>query len=230
MTSRRPLGTAALSVSLGWPTLTLALRQGAGLSRWVTSFPLAGVFPFSSHTCLEREAHSCCPVSPFSLLARRVCCACDLPPRPLVFSLTHSLLRTAPAGGLPPSAPRCCYRCRTHRCYRCKRVIALWCYRCHTFAAQAQQKMAGHLLGFVRLTARQCAFSLRSAGTARHGLFVRVFVQVPSPRLLGWAWYYCTLAMLNIEPPEPKNSGSNADDPINLAHLLGMLHLVDLIC
>jgi hypothetical protein len=34
--------------------------------------------------------------------------------------------------------------------------------------------------------------------------------------------------MLNIEPPEPKSSGSNADDPINLAHLLGMLHLVDL--
>jgi hypothetical protein len=39
-----------------------------------------------------------------------------------------------------------------------------------------------------------------------------------------------TLAMLNIEPHEPKNSGSNADDPINLAHLLGMLHIVDLIC
>jgi hypothetical protein len=38
------------------------------------------------------------------------------------------------------------------------------------------------------------------------------------------------LAMLNIEPPEPKNSGSNADDPINLAHLLGMLHTIDLIC
>jgi hypothetical protein len=41
---------------------------------------------------------------------------------------------------------------------------------------------------------------------------------------------FYTLAMLNIEPPEPKNSGSNADDPINLAHLLGMLHIVDLIC
>jgi hypothetical protein len=39
-----------------------------------------------------------------------------------------------------------------------------------------------------------------------------------------------TLAVLNIEPPEPKNSGSNADDPINLAHLLGMLHIVDPIC
>jgi hypothetical protein len=39
-----------------------------------------------------------------------------------------------------------------------------------------------------------------------------------------------TLAMLNIEPPESKNSGSNVDDPINLAHLLGMLHIVDLIC
>jgi hypothetical protein len=38
------------------------------------------------------------------------------------------------------------------------------------------------------------------------------------------------LAMLNIEPPEPKNSGSNADDHINLANLLGMLHIVDLIC
>jgi hypothetical protein len=38
------------------------------------------------------------------------------------------------------------------------------------------------------------------------------------------------LAMLNIEPPEPKNSGSNADDPINFAHLLGMLHMADLIC
>jgi hypothetical protein len=45
------------------------------------------------------------------------------------------------------------------------------------------------------------------------------------PRLLEH-----TLAMLNIEPPEPKNSGSNADDPIYLAHLLGMLHIVDLIC
>jgi hypothetical protein len=39
-----------------------------------------------------------------------------------------------------------------------------------------------------------------------------------------------TLAMLNIEPPEPKKSGSNADDPVNLAHLLGMLHIGDLIC
>jgi hypothetical protein len=39
-----------------------------------------------------------------------------------------------------------------------------------------------------------------------------------------------TLAMLNIEPPEPKNSGANADDPINLAHLLGMLHIGDLTC
>jgi hypothetical protein len=39
-----------------------------------------------------------------------------------------------------------------------------------------------------------------------------------------------TLAMLNIEPPEPKTSGSNAADCINLAHLLGMLHIVDLIC
>jgi hypothetical protein len=37
-----------------------------------------------------------------------------------------------------------------------------------------------------------------------------------------------TLAMLNIEPPGPKNSGSNADDPISLDHLLGMLHIVDL--
>jgi hypothetical protein len=36
--------------------------------------------------------------------------------------------------------------------------------------------------------------------------------------------------MLNIEPPEPKYSASNADDRINLAHLLGMLHMVDLIC
>jgi hypothetical protein len=39
-----------------------------------------------------------------------------------------------------------------------------------------------------------------------------------------------TVAMLNIEPPEPENSGSNADDAINLAHLFGMLHIVDLIC
>jgi hypothetical protein len=42
--------------------------------------------------------------------------------------------------------------------------------------------------------------------------------------------YMYTLAMLNIEPPEPEKSGSNADDPINLAHLLRMLHIVDLIC
>jgi hypothetical protein len=51
---------------------------------------------------------------------------------------------------------------------------------------------------------------------------------------IRWEWFdflmTSTLAMLNIEPPEPKNSGSNADDPINLAHLLGMLHIVDLIC
>jgi hypothetical protein len=52
----------------------------------------------------------------------------------------------------------------------------------------------------------------------------------------GTAYLFCcmrftyTLAMLNIEPPEPKNSGSNADDPINSFHLLGMLHIVDLIC
>jgi hypothetical protein len=39
-----------------------------------------------------------------------------------------------------------------------------------------------------------------------------------------------TLAMLNIEPPEPKTSGSNVDDPNNLAHLLGRLRIVDLIC
>jgi hypothetical protein len=46
----------------------------------------------------------------------------------------------------------------------------------------------------------------------------------------GTAGTFSTLAMLNIEPPEPKNSGSNAEDPINSAHLLGMLHIVDLIC
>jgi hypothetical protein len=40
----------------------------------------------------------------------------------------------------------------------------------------------------------------------------------------------CTLAVLNIVPPEQKHGGSIADDPINLAHLLGMLHIVDLIC
>jgi hypothetical protein len=40
----------------------------------------------------------------------------------------------------------------------------------------------------------------------------------------------CTLAVLNIVPPEQKNGGSIADDPINFAHLLGMLHIVDLIC
>jgi hypothetical protein len=39
-----------------------------------------------------------------------------------------------------------------------------------------------------------------------------------------------TLAVLNIVPPEQKNGGSIADDPINLAHLLGMLHIDDLIC
>jgi hypothetical protein len=39
-----------------------------------------------------------------------------------------------------------------------------------------------------------------------------------------------TVTPVNIEPPEQKNSGSNADDPINLAHLLVMLHIVDLIC
>jgi hypothetical protein len=38
------------------------------------------------------------------------------------------------------------------------------------------------------------------------------------------------LAVLNIVPPDQKNGGSIADDPINLAHLLGMLHIVDLIC
>jgi hypothetical protein len=42
--------------------------------------------------------------------------------------------------------------------------------------------------------------------------------------------HFFNMAMLNIGPPEPRNSGSNADDPISLAHLLGMLHSVDLIC
>jgi hypothetical protein len=37
-----------------------------------------------------------------------------------------------------------------------------------------------------------------------------------------------TLAVLNIVPPEQKHSGSIADDPINLAHLLEMPHIVDL--
>jgi hypothetical protein len=41
------------------------------------------------------------------------------------------------------------------------------------------------------------------------------------------AVFSSTLAMLNIEPPEPKTSGSNAADCINL---LGILHIVDLIC
>jgi hypothetical protein len=39
-----------------------------------------------------------------------------------------------------------------------------------------------------------------------------------------------TLAVLNIVPPGPKNGGSIADAPINSVHLLGMLHIVDLIC
>jgi hypothetical protein len=39
-----------------------------------------------------------------------------------------------------------------------------------------------------------------------------------------------TLAVLNIVPPEQKKGGSIADDSINLAHLLGMLHIVNLIC
>jgi hypothetical protein len=40
----------------------------------------------------------------------------------------------------------------------------------------------------------------------------------------------CTLVVLNIVPPEQKIGGSIANDPINLAHLLEMLHIVDLIC
>jgi hypothetical protein len=37
------------------------------------------------------EAHSCRPASPLSLLARRVCSACDLPPQDLFCSCTHAL-------------------------------------------------------------------------------------------------------------------------------------------
>jgi hypothetical protein len=37
-------------------------------------------------------------------------------------------------------------------------------------------------------------------------------------------------AVLNIVPPEPKDGGSIADAAINLSHLLGMMHIVGLIC
>jgi hypothetical protein len=69
--------------------------------------------------------------------------------------------------------------------------------------------------------------------TQMERLNVAVLMPPKRPRIeAGGPWpgvFMHTLAMLNIEPPEPKNSGSNADDPINLAHLLGMLHIVDLI-
>jgi hypothetical protein len=54
--------------------------------------------------------------------------------------------------------------------------------------------------------------------------------QIPSTSGYRVEHRKCTLAVLNIVPPEQKNGGSIADDPINLAHLLGMLHIVDLIC
>jgi hypothetical protein len=38
-----------------------------------------------------------------------------------------------------------------------------------------------------------------------------------------------TLAVLNIEPPEPENGGSIGETPINLFHLL-IMHIVDGIC
>jgi hypothetical protein len=58
-------------------------------------FPWQRVFSFSSLTCLAWEADSCSPAPPFSLLARHVYPACDLPPRALVFSCTHALHCTA---------------------------------------------------------------------------------------------------------------------------------------
>jgi hypothetical protein len=57
--------------------------------------------------------------------------------------------------------------------------------------------------------------------------------QRSQPRLCRWRRIstkvsFYTLAMLNIEPPEPKNSGSHAEDPISLAYLLGLLHIVEI--
>jgi hypothetical protein len=36
---------------------------------------------------------------------------------------------------------------------------------------------------------------------------------------------FCTLAVLNIELPEPENSGSISETPINLVHLLAMMNI-----
>jgi hypothetical protein len=61
--------------------------------------------------------------------------------------------------------------------------------------------------------------------TARQARDASKYLSVAPDHVLS-----CTLAVLNIVPPEQKNGGSIADDPINLAHWLGMLHIVDLIC
>jgi hypothetical protein len=134
-----PLGTAVSSLLLSQPTQTLALLWGVVLLRWVTRFFLGtGVFlhllypPFKGSPVLL----PCVPSRDLSLLARRVCPACDLPLRALVL---HTC--TASSAYLPPSASYWRYRYRIHRSYRCERFAVHRCYRCGKFAAQAQHKM-----------------------------------------------------------------------------------------
>jgi hypothetical protein len=108
-------------------------------------------------------------------------------PEPLVCSCTGTASHSTAPGCSLPFTPYQRYRCRIH-----------WCHRCGTFAAQAGQKMADHPLGFAHLTSRQRTFSQRTADTAWHGFFLWVFLQGPSRRPLGRAWYYRTWFSLSL--------------------------------
>jgi hypothetical protein len=149
------------------------------------AFPRQAGFPFSSHVCLTWEAHSGGPASPPSLLTRRFCTACDLPPGALVRSSTLASHSTAPAGGSSPSAPHRCYRCRIHRCFQVRTIRRPSVLQvCSSGSIEND-----HPLGYAHLTAHQRVFSQHSDDTARHGFFLRVFLQVPPSRPLEGARY-----------------------------------------
>jgi hypothetical protein len=134
-----PVGTALSSLLLGQATPALAPSWGVVLLRWVTRFFLVrGFFLHLSYPpCMGSPFMlPCVPSRDLSLLARRICPACDLPLRALVL---HTC--TASSAYLPTSASYWRHRHRIHRCYRCERFAVHRCYRCGKFAAQAQHKM-----------------------------------------------------------------------------------------
>jgi hypothetical protein len=141
----RELETTVPSVSLGRLTLTLALPQEVGLSMGMTRFSICRGFFLWSLKCLVWESLSCRPASPSCLLAGRVCPACDLPPRVLVFTCTHARHRIELH--LQLLTTRCSplvLHVQNPSVLQVQIFVARRCYRCGTFSAQDRQQMADH--------------------------------------------------------------------------------------